>query len=156
MTYGIVFIALVIAITIGFISYLSAYYDNDRMKAGYFGVLVSSICLTVILSIIACASYSSYLDLKIYKNGKYQQRIDAILEYDKIVSKHRGHNEITDMKFQGLQRSMENLIVTHRDFLTNYNSMVIGKRALSKNPFVGFLIFEPDDDMVVLPFIIIK
>lgn len=156
MTYGIVFVALVIAIMVGFISYWTTYRTEKQIISGYFGILWSSVVLTLILCIISCSSYSTYLDLKVYKNGKYQQRIDAILEYDRIISKRRGNNEITDLKFQGLQRSIENLVVTHRDFLTNYNSIIVCKRELSKNPLIGFLIFEPDDDMVVLPFIITR
>jgi len=104
-------------------------------------------------AIIPMVSCSTYMGLKEYKDGMYQQYSAAVNEYNRIISEQRGSiGEITDLKFQGFQQPMVELIRDHRSKLSYYNRKIIGKRILAKNCLIGFAIFEPDSDMDVLPF----
>lgn len=156
MTYGIVFIMLLISGIIGYLSWCGTSDDNIvyRLKNARQGAIIPFIILSVIIFvIIPIVSYSNYIVLKQYKSGMYQQYAAAVNEYNRIISEQRGNiGEITDLKFQGFQQPMVGLIKDHRGKLSHYNKNIIGKRILAKNCLIGCVIFEPDSDMDVLPF----
>ena len=155
MTYGIIFIILLVALIIGIMVWFGTSIHIRRLENFVWGMTIPTLILSVVFFLILpIVSYISYVGLKEYESGKYIQYITAVEEYNRIISQHRGkQNEITDLKFQGFQEPMVRLIREHRYELTIYNTSLISKRVLEKNCLIGFLIFGPDSDMEILPFV---
>ena len=157
MTYGVVFVMLLMSGIIATICWWGTYKNNlDERPMNTFmgGIITFCVMSFFMFALTPWISYINYMNLVEYKSGKYEQYADAVQEYNRIISQQRGDGEITDLKFQGFQQPMMELIKDHRRALTDYNTTLVGKRVLAKNYFIGFLIIEPDDDMQVLPFII--
>jgi len=158
MTYGITLIIIALALTmipICFYGSSRAHQTGGEAK-GYAFNGFAAVCLigAFVIGICTLNSYRSYMDIKAFYNGGYQQYADTVNEYNRIISTNRGSGqEITDLKFQGFQKSMADLIREQRQQVVNYNRIVVEKRILAQNPLVGCFVFVPDSDMEILPLI---
>lgn len=157
INYGIIFVAIVVMLFVAFVAgYNTTHYENNkrtRILSAVWGFVITGIISAIILSIIAIGSYSSYMDIKVFKQTKYQQYYDTVVKYNTLVSQKRGGAELTDLKFQGIQQSIADFIRDCRTKVTTFNTAVEEKRIMSKNCLIGFLIFAPDDNITVLPLI---
>ena len=153
MNYGIVFIVL----SITFIVCLLCWVINDTLHKKIKAAIVGGISIPTVCGFIICmcaiTSYNTYLNIARYPVTEYRQSYAAITEYDKIIS-NKGENtlELTDMKFSGYQKEMARLIREHKYKLVKHNNTIMEKRIVANNILVGFLIFEPDPSMKILPF----
>lgn len=111
------------------------------------------ITLAIILVILTFAwghSYKTYVDQRTFFDGTREQYASAVTTY-------KNHAEIdiksaawTDLKYQGYQENVADFIKSLRNRIIRYNDVIISKRIMGKNLFTGWLIVEPDDDMVII------
>lgn len=125
---------------------------NSRNAVGT--LICGIICATVVVVISTATlaiSYAQYIGLKQYR-ANFENHAQAINEYTKLAANFdkRNATEITDLKYQSYQESLKTLIKDFRNYCTEYNRVVVGKRVLDNNIIFNWLIIAPDEDMKVV------
>lgn len=135
-----------------FIGLLTCEWD---IKSDFFPFLVTSflcnLVMLIIYTIIWTSSYDSYLDMKKFYNSTKEQYTSSINIYeDKAVLTISEDTFITDMKYQGYQANILELIKDLRKKIVIYNETLVGKNTMKQNLFFNWFIVSPDPDMKIM------
>ncbi len=117
-------------------------------------VICATVCTTIIAFIsivVLSSSYQNYIGLKQY-HANFENHAQTINKYVKLASNFdkKTATEITDLKYQSYQNSLNTLIKDFRNYCTEYNKVVVGKKTLDNNIIFSWLIIAPDKDMKVV------
>ena len=138
-----------IIFVISFIIAFCAYVGNDDISAGIIGFVISYIICSMVLFIIVCSSYMTYVNARTEYDATISQYQDAVTMYADHA-RIDTERAFTDFKYQGYQENIADFIKSLRRKVTRYNETIISKRVMKKNFFFNWLITEPDDDMKIL------
>lgn len=113
--------------------------------------IVCTVIVTGISILVLATSYQHYIGLKQY-HANFENHAQTIKKYTKLASNfdNKTTTEITDLKYQSYQNSLKSLIESFRNYCTEYNKVVVGKRTLDNNIIFNWLIIAPDEDMKVV------
>ncbi|TET59667.1 MAG: hypothetical protein E3J47_08265 [Candidatus Stahlbacteria bacterium] len=141
----IILALLIIAVVI---IYSSWRYSNE--SNGMFAGVVCTIFLVVICCVTWHESYNSYLTERAFYSATKEQYHSAIEVYSNYAVIDMGKAAFTDLKYQGYQENVGKFIIDLRNRIIKYNSAIVEKRIMGKNPVYSWFIVEPDDDMVII------
>ena len=134
------------------ITYSSWKCSNDVQRKG--NAISAGVVCAIIFAIICCAtwsdSYQSYLAERAFYSATKEQYHSAIKIYSDHAVIDMGKAAFTDLKYQGYQENVSKFITDLRNRIVEYNTVIVKKRVMGRNPVYSWLIVEPDDDMVII------
>lgn len=140
-------IIILALLTIGIIITLASWINqNGCISAG----IACSIVFTLICGMIWGGTYKTYLENRSFYSATKEQYHSAIEIYTDYAVIDMGRAAFTDLKYQGYQENIGVFIKDLRNKIIEYNTLIIGKRIMGKNPIFSWLIIEPDKDMVII------
>jgi len=96
------------------------------------------------------SSYSSYLSIKATYYGVVTQYKDAIDIYEDKAVINVDKISFTDLKYQGYQKEIVDLIKDLRSVVSTYNRVYIKKKTMKNNLMFSWVIIAPDSGMKLL------
>lgn len=142
-------IILIVVLLIAWLVYLGITRDRDFFG----GAAFTTASALVVFTIIWTTSYFSYLNTRSFYGATREQYVSALNVYEKraVLDVHLiTEQAFSDFKYEGLQKEMADFTRDLRNRVINYNSIIIKKRVMKRNPFVNWLIVAPDEDMKVI------
>jgi len=109
----------------------------------------NSITVSIMLILIT-VSYFSYVDARTFYDATLEQYSTAIEMYGDKALLDVESAAWTDLKYQGYQENISELIIHLRRKIVNYNETIISKRIMDANPFFSWLIVAPNDNMKII------
>jgi len=106
-----------------------------------------SIAWTIIITLIIYDSYGTYLDQRAFYDATVEQYAAAVTMYGDRAVIDVESAAWTDLKYQGYQDNVSDLILDLRKKITSYNIVFVKKDKMHKNPFFSWFIIDLDDDM---------
>lgn len=109
-------------------------------------VIVCFIIILVTTAVPLSKSYANYVKARVFYDSIHKQYHNAVIIYgDKaIIDTERA---LTDFKYQGYQENIARFIKDLRLKVAGYNTNILSKRVLKRNPFLSWYIIAPDPDM---------
>jgi len=114
------------------------------------GAVVSAVVVGFVFITFTAGSYSNYLNLRAFYDSTIEQYATAVEMYQDKAVIDIEKAAFTDLKYQGYQDNIHELIMDLRERIIRYNEDVISKRIMSKNPFFNWIIVNVDDDMKLM------
>lgn len=114
-------------------------------------IIAGAICLLITGTVVGCSladSFESAANLDAIQEGivaEHRSAIDlysdkAVLHVDKAMA---------DLKYQGYQEQMGNMIRELRTAVVEHNRALVSKRKYKANPFYSWLVILPDNDRLI-------
>lgn len=121
-----------------------------RLKMGVgWGIGFAILWTIVVINIIYC-SYDSYLDQRAFYDATVEQYATAITMYEDKAVIDVESAAWTDLKYQGYQDNVAQLILDLRRNIVKYNELFVKKNKMHANPFFSWIIIGMDDDMKLI------
>lgn len=125
--------------------------DKNMLKAAFINIsVISGIILSIFFGIFSGLSYSEYISMRSFYDSTIEQYSASIEMYQDKAIIDVESAAWSDLKYQGYQDNIHELIINLRGRIINYNENLISKRVMKKNPFFSWIIVNPDDNMKVL------
>jgi hypothetical protein len=120
---------------------------------GLLGFVITFLILSVIYVTVVSSSYATYINDRAFYDGIIEQYRGCITMYENksaVIDIGKASPSLTDLKYQGYQQNMADMIKDLRCKISEYNESILEKRTMKKNPFFSACIIAPDDDMKIL------
>ena len=114
------------------------------------GFSIPNIMAAIIVLVVIATSYDSYVATRVFYDATREQYAEAVKVYQDHAVIDMGAATFTDMKYQGYQQQVGELIMDLRKQIVRYNTEITSKRIMDKSWFYSWLIIAPDDDMKII------
>jgi len=146
-------IFLLIVLVISIIAALCSKADNDNFFDYWKGGLVIGAIIGGVLCTAALAiSYKTYVNAKAFSVATQRQYKDAVRVYDDVIRVNyvMMRNAITDFTGQAFAKEVSVKIEQFRQAVTKYNTMIVSKQVMGRNPMFYGIVVMPDPDMKII------
>ena len=135
----------VIILFIGLIIHLHQQtYADESLFFSYAGLII----IIGILIGVYSGSYSTYVDLREYKDGMVLQHdLKALSAVSQTIN--NDDNLVAETK-DGYYEGLVNGIYSAKNRINDYNRSIISKTLYGSNFFYGWYVIEPDSDMTLI------
>ena len=141
---------IIIALFIIGVVITSAFWKHSSRADGIASAIVCSVIFCIIVAIVCGSSYDTYLNDRSFYSATKEQYHSAIKVYADYAVIDMGKAAFTDLKYQGYQENIGSFIKNLRNRIIKYNTSIVEKRIIGKNPIFSWFIIEPDEDMVII------
>lgn len=109
----------------------------------------------VVVAIINLVTYEDYARARANYDSVLSQYGQAITIYENkaVLDVKVVGDTWTDLRYQGYQGNMAQMIIDLRNQVASYNSYLISRKTWGKNYFVGWYLVMPDKDMKTIDII---
>ena len=113
-------------------------------------IITSGIVSGLLIFIPLICSYDNYLDQRAFYDSVVSQYRDCVSIYKDSVIIDITDEALTDLRYQGYQESIAEMIKDLRTQVARYNKGFIKKQRMDENVVFSWLIIAPDKDMKLL------
>jgi len=115
-----------------------------------------SLAIIIVFGCVKIHSYTEYVKLRATYDATIEQYASAVEIYQGKAVIDIESAAWTDLKYQGYQKNMGEIIKSLRNKLITYNNNLIQKRIYKKSPFFNWWVVGADPDMKIMSMLAIS
>jgi len=123
--------------------------ENLRSRQKWYSFWFNMV-VVAISGLIIAGSYNTYLDQRAFYDATMEQYASAITMYKNYAEIDVKTAAWTDLKYQGYQDNIADLIKNLRNRIIKYNEAYVKKNKLHANLFYSWFVVGMDEDMKII------